>query len=380
VDQQQTQNPDHEPPQNEKENIEPKKLDKIKSRRNFFKKAALGVFSLGAASAADSVVESERGNESVVEGEKGIHNILYCRHDLSLKANAMDEADYLILELCDFDYSSCKDDIDIKQMIENLPSYKPYRNLVLAAATQHKPIFFVDSSTNLETLTGVSTWAGLTAVGAAETFVGTEALKFALHPENHTSTPAARAISRKLLPKGSEDKSIQGQTRRGMLRAGTGAIGAYFLTPALQVSSTILRSISGKNPDNAAPSTKASKALTQFNAVAHPELDSAGFEGRNALIAQKAESIAAMLTPTIGKKPRSCIAIGSAHMEIERELQLPESERIKRMASIFGEDKMGGEQYILRVDPSLIPENDRKIDCKLSLVKDPAIAQHHKSL
>jgi len=354
------------------------KQKKLESRRSFLRNATIGVLGFGAASYGDSAVESKNGNVETVEGEHGTHTVLFNRHYVPLETSVLDSADYLVLEGSDIRYRD--GDTGTQKIIEFLSSYEPYRALILEAARQNKPVYFVDSSINL-VLDALTDFAGLTTLGTAETGLGLLAAEIAHNPKKYTETRVAKMISRQLSPPEGKPDGMMGMARRGMLRAGLAGLAAYLVTPALHYASVLNRAVWGKHDDKEALSTIVGHKLQSFNAVVHPEFTTVTFEGRNAIIAQKAETLASLISSNLGRKARSCIVIGGGHKGIVDELQKSENKRLQRIAGIL-DTRMEGEKYILRMDPTLVPGDDQQFTSSFTLSTDLGFEQyayeHHK--
>jgi hypothetical protein len=143
-----------------------------------------------------------------------------------------------------------------------------------------------------------------------------------------------------------------GVTRRSFLKTlGKTMIGAYASTPGLEpVSALASTKLSQHEPDENSSMRHAQRDLSKLNDSIHPYLKSYRMEGRNCLIAHKAEIIAEDLSDKLGHKPRLSIVIGAMHVDIEDDLKMDDIDRVRQLSKYFNNTEIENEKTIVRID------------------------------
>lgn len=301
-------------------------------------------------------LNAKEGDTVTVETDEGVFNIVYSHHDTPNDPSIVQNTDALILE-GEMHYSA--DERLVANLDERSQSVQ-YAPLFSAAAAQKKPMFFVDIS--------------------AETAKNLDGIFSGGRQEARMSVAKLEALSSLLLVAYKMHAALRGKgtstggkplSRREFFGAATQEsvlpLAAYLATP---LAESALAHTAGERT----VSRQTYRALHAVNTTMHPELpDSLLAEVRNALIAQKSESVARRLKSALGRKPTITIVIGAAHIGLEDQLRAPEATRMHTVRSYTGADNLRDERHILRLDPFLTRE--KEIDFRFSFTADAAFTQ-----
>lgn len=326
------------------------------TRRGFFR-AGLAGLGLGAAQAVDNLLRSPEGNIVRVEGRHASHKIVYGNHNIPTDPAVLNDVDCVILELAAIDYSS---EQKFQDSMARALSGAHYEQVIRTAAEKRLAIFFVDTSKELDEKIDIKLrYIMSNTVGAFEFGAGIFLLLSAVPKQTPQSTDD---------PKKPADAKSALLSRRTAVKVGA----AYLMTPALDATLEFMSMNGGlSSTDEGTLSRRASRTLTSMNSAIHPEIpETKLMKGRTLLIAQKAETISALSKPANGPKVRTCILVGASHT-LEADLRSTEEVRMRKIKKIFGEHTPG-EAFVLRVDPAPSRQTPGNIECRYTLLRDPA--------
>jgi hypothetical protein len=268
-------------------------------------------------------------NVSRISSKNADYKIVYSSHLRKNNPEDVKGSDAIFLEFM-FDYSK---EGEVEDIIDKqLNQDGQYSEIIKYAAENNIPVYFVDLS--LKTLEG-------------KDFHGIEnAIKKNLIPV------LGLTAGYKLIKSSVKDMKTNGVTRRSFLKTlGKTMIGAYASTPGLEpVSALASTKLSQHEPDENSSMRHAQRDLSKLNDSIHPYLKSYRMEGRNCLIAHKAEIIAEDLSDKLGHKPRLSIVIGAMHVDIEDDLKMDDIDRVRQLSKYFNNTEIENEKTIVRID------------------------------
>jgi hypothetical protein len=316
-----------------------------------------------------NTLKAPEGNTVEMETQNGVYKIIYSNHTIPNDPHTIDDVDVIICERPGLKYPV---DQDPQTAGLNYTLDGQHGVTFRAAALQKKSIFYVDVSPALaERIQTSETVSNLLPGAEAIAGIGLLASSRRWKQRMSDETPVETGNATKEESEKIHDRRSWLST---VLRKAKQVGGLYLLTPIDQMAST-LWSTGFREPNERSIARQTERALHDVNRVAHPELND---EGRNILIAQKAETIARLLIPRFQRKPRISIFVGALHHNIERQLVSSEEMRIRALRSIIGSEQMSEEQWILETIPTLKNEGNT-VECRgVRLLRDPAFFKQDK--
>ncbi len=260
-----------------------------------------------------------RRSIKTLETAEAVYKIEYTIHSKLSTPEVMEGADALIIEAVG-DYSGGNAaDIVVAEKGEG----NPHSEVVKRAFYDQKPIFLVDTR--------------------AEWDPENKDIKEKLIIDLVESMVGGSLVARSLTTKE--------PTRREILKgASTGAAGAYLLSPSAEFfAARAATEFRRTSPDESSVARSIEKGLNSVNRVIHPESRSFTVEGRDALIAQKSQTVARMLSQELGRKPQIALEIGGGHLGIETEFRSVDADRVARIGRYLNKEEMERDALIARV-------------------------------
>ncbi len=283
-------------------------------------------------------------NVAELETENAHYDIIYDVHGVGeVKEDAFRNSDAIIFEgIGGVDFPGA--------YVEKEPSF---REVILHAIKEKKPVYFVDLSFGLHQELGLDEEKLLT----------------------HFTLPILEGLAGLVFTVSAVTDVLKRNpemSRRSFLKfLGKGAAGAYLSLPALrEVTGYVSTDFAEKPPDESDPVRQAHKLLRKVSDATHPEDRTVLIHTRNDLMAQKSETIARALRAELGNKPNLGIMVGANHSGIENVLQDDERERVERLIDDLGKDLVY-ERYITRID--FEETKNGEIKFRSTLLEDPAI-------
>lgn len=328
----------------------------VSTRRGWIRSLLYGAAGLmGGGYVTTKTFDAQEGSIVTVETDAGVFNIVYSYHDIPNDPTIVQNTDALILE-GEMHYSA---DERLVANIDERSQSMQYAPLFSAAAAQRRPMFFVDISAetakNLDGIFSGDRQEARMSVAKLEALSGLLLVAYKMHAAlrgKGTSAGEKPLSRREFFGAAAQETALP--------------LAAYLATPLAESALT-------RTADERTVSRQTYRALHAVNTTMHPELpDSLLAEVRNALIAQKSESVARSLKSALGRRPTVTIVIGAAHIGLEDQLRAPEATRMHTVRSYMGAEKLRDERHILRLDPFLT--RGEEIDFRFSFSEDPAFA------
>lgn len=260
--------------------------------------------------------------------EQADYKIVYSVHTRQNNPGDIVGSDAIILEY-GIDYSNADEVINV--LNKDVEDNQQYKAIIEYARANKIPIYFVDVSLKTRNEKDLLDLAKL--------------VKKALIPV--VGAKVSYALGKSVI----KDMKELPINRRNFLKGlGKTMLAVYTGTPALEPTAALASTRLSHEPDEEGVLRKIERGVADINSSIHPELKTFSMEGRNALIAQKAESIAKDLESRLGKRPKLSVIIGALHTGIEKDLKMKETERQVGMRKYFTEKELDTEKAITRVD------------------------------
>lgn len=293
----------------------------------------------------------EMPNVAKMESVNARYHINYDDHRTDINPNILDDCDGLVMEM----RGNYDDPKETQEWIEHFSHSKQFARVIMDAAKNKKPIYFVDliESKKVDNFSKERERKELT-IPFIEMMMG--------------SALGVHLIYKDL----AGDKKM---TRREFLKSGLQAIAATYLeTPFIQQTAWDIATKHGTAlTDEKSTSRKVEKILNRINNDIHPELRTIIVDARNDLMAQKTETIAKILSKKLKKKPELAIIIGARHSGIEQSLTDKEEDRVKRLRRDFGEE-LSKNASVAEID--FAKGEGNTIYFKIEILKDPALDEN----
>jgi len=312
------------------------------SRRGFL----TGALAAGAASAvmtldskpakAESAAEIHEGMKNVAELEtaNAHYRIVYSNHTVATNPAVIDGSDALALEV---GIRPVTMDVQRQAQVElfhelygntvdvmpTFPGKPQYHDVLPHAFEQDMPVYFIDG-------TQVDPRA-----------VEEPGLELPLSADEELSSRSVKGGIESLLglaALSSGAGQLHKPTRRTLVPGIAKVLGGSWLLSSLPQALAERTAMSQATPeaDEHSVPRRVEKTMESVNHTLHPELRTVVVDVRNALLAQKAETLGRWLTKKIGRKPIITLVIGGMHVGIERELSANESDRVEELKGAFG--------------------------------------------
>jgi hypothetical protein len=268
-----------------------------------------------------NVVE-RRKSISFVKSQNASYSIEYGNHSKMSTPEVLAGTDALLLELSADLTTRERVIVSIDSvMYDKEKERRPYEKLLETAFAEGKPVYFIDMVDGDTSLAMYLDSHGKEMIKAVEMMGG-------------------GAVAGTMLVAGRKENMnpAGGTDRRSVLRNTiAGLVGGWLLTPAVEKVAKVAGDSDG-TPDEMSLARGVEKKAASLNEKIHPELRSVVIQGRNELMAQKAEAVAKALSRELGREPRLALEVGADHHGIERSLNRTPEERIAILKGYLGEE------------------------------------------
>lgn len=216
---------------------------------------------------------------------------------------------------------------------------KGYVKIVEHAFKHEKPLFFIDVSKQSDVM---RRFGESILLRSFEAYFGVKLL-----------------LSRnKPLWKPGESTHSRLSRRKFLTKTAKTLAGIYLTSPILKTIVDLPSVLNLGHPKEGSLLRKTERAVYKAERALHPELKTMHLEGRNALMAQKAETISKTVWQKTGRRPRVALVIGGGHIGIEDSLRSTPDERLKEIKKYFS-GRLDDEAQIIQVNPQIDEQGNR---------------------
>lgn len=267
-------------------------------------------------------------NTVEISTENAEYKIIYSVHGRQNDPGDVEGSDAIMLE---FMPENFEEDRVAKIIKDQTEQQQQYAEVVKYATSHNVPLYFIDLS-----------WKTSSEKDPKDVI---RAMK------KYVAPVVGLKIGYEVVKSAAKNMKNKPVTKRDFLSAfGKTLVASYFSTPAADVVTALASTqLATHEPDETTMIRTLERNVRDVNDKLHPELRHFSLEGRNTLMAEKAELVAKTLNKG-GKKPKISIIIGARHTSIEDNLKMPEGVRREELRKYFTSEEIEGEKTIAKVD------------------------------